>query len=376
MFVFNRDDGFNIAAISSCAAKYSIIAKMKENAIIASIIVLNYNGEKTLPDLIESLEKLTFPRAKWEVLIVDNASTDRSGEYLRKIEKRENWQVVWSETNLGFAGGNNLAIKKARGRYVILLNNDCLVASDWLTELVNCANNNPETFSINSKIVLDEGKNKSPYEKIQNIGSLVFQDGYSRDIGASIKNQQQFFEEDCGQFDQVSQVYTTCGAAVLYNKRILSEIARSGLDETFFMYYEDTALSEKARILGYTNITCPRAKVYHHHAQSSGEWSPFFIFHVEKGRLLHMYYNFPYAIWLNEWHKFFVKTLAKIARDLFKTGRCRQGTIADWQVISDWLINCGKYRQNKKQNYSSYENWSILVKKNYQEILSGKWYFN
>ncbi len=349
---------------------------MREEKIIVSIIVLNYNGERILPKLVKSLDKLTFSKDRLEVFIVDNASTDRSKKYLEKITHKKNWQIIFSHKNLGFAGGNNLAIKKARGHYVILLNNDCLVATDWLEKLVNCADNNQTAFSINSKIILDKYEDRLAKKKIQNIGTMVFQDGYGRDIGASVSNHQQSYEEDHGQFDQVKSVYSTCGAAVLYNKKILDKIARDGLDETFFMYYEDVALSEKATILGYKNLSCPQAKVYHRHAQSSGEWSPFFIFHVEKGRLLHMYYNFPKPIWFKEWCKFAMKTLAKLGLSFLKDRDLKKEIKVNLEVVADFFTNYFSYRKNKYQNYYSHKNWSTLVEKNYQEILSGKWYFN
>jgi len=273
--------------------------------ITTSIIVLNYNGEKIISGTINSILKLKYPKANLEIIIADNKSTDNSLEIINKFPVT----IIKHKKNYGFAKGNNLAIKQAKGKYIVLLNNDCIVDPNWLTELINTAKIDNKIFSVTSKVKTYPIKSN----QIQNAGSMVFQDGYGRDIGAIVTtNHSQSYENDIDQYNQPKEVYSSCGASVLYKKEILDTIGL--LDENFFLYYEDTEISERANLAGFKNFYCPTAIVYHHHAKSSHEWSPFFIYNVEKGRLLHIFLHFPLYIFIQEFTKFFFKSIIRTIR--------------------------------------------------------------
>jgi len=335
-----------------------------------SIIILNYFGEKILKETLDSLVKVNFPQQNFKIIIIDNNSTDNShqiiNDYAQKYPKLIN--TIYLSKNLGFAGGNNIAIKITKSEYLVLLNNDCLVDENWLKELVKLADTDKKIFSISSKLLLYP----SSLNEVQNAGSIVFQDGYGRDIGAIItQDHQQLYELNQGQYDLVKEVYSTCGAAVLYRKSILDKIGL--LDENFFMYYEDTEISERARLAGYKNIFCPKALVWHHHSASSKEWSPFFIYHVEKGRLLHLIFHFPFLVYLKEYFIFTFKSLLRFAYGLRRPEEFKRGWSylkVSFSLIQNFPIYF-KHRQSFSQIYNP-EN----RQKNYQKILSGYWYFN
>jgi len=336
----------------------------------ASIIILNYFGEAIISETVNSVLNLDFPKNQFELIIVDNNSQDSSQEIIKKYEKENsNIKSLFLDKNLGFAGGNNQGIKIAKGKYIILLNNDCIVDKNWLKELISCADKNPKIFSVGSKI------KKYPPESnlVQNAGSFVFQDGYGRDIGSIVTfEREQFYEVDKKQFELDIEVYSTCGAAVLYRSSILKKIGL--LDENFFMYYEDTEISERARLCGYQNYYCSKAVVYHHHAKSSGEWSAFFIYHTEKGRLLHIYYHFPTKIFSQQYFLFLIKSKIRLLKNLIKNKRTFK---KDWQYIRvclSFITNFYKIKQTKNKYSKLYNNNE--VQKNYAKILSGYWYFN
>lgn len=336
----------------------------------ASIIILNYFGESIIKDTINSILNLNFPSNKLELIIVDNNSQDKSRQIIKEFEKKNsNIKSLFLNKNLGFAGGNNPGIKMAKGEYIILLNNDCIVDKNWLKELILLADKNKKIFSIGSKL------KKYPPELnlIQNAGSIVFQDGYGRDIGSIVTSErEQFYENDQKQFDSNKEVYSTCGAAVLYRSNILRKIGL--LDETFFMYYEDTEISERARLCGYLNYYCPKAIVYHHHAKSSGEWSPFFIYHTEKGRLLHVYYHFPVSIFLKEYFLFLIKSKLRLIKNLLHRNHSFK---KDWQYLLVSFSFIKDFFKIKKTKNKYSQLYSIdKINKNYQRILSGYWYFN
>ena len=335
--------------------------------MIASIIVLNYQGERIISETIDSLLKLKFPRTDFEIIIADNNSQDNSrqiiDQYVAKYPKLI--KTHYMSTNIGFGAGNNEAIKVAKGSYIILLNNDCLVSPNWLTNLVKVADSNQNIFSVTSKIKRYPKK----LNQIQNVGSMIFQDGYGRDIGAIVtKDHQQLYEIDDGQFDQVKEVYSTCGAAALYRKNILDKIGL--FDSNFFMYYEDTELCERARLAGYTNFYSSKAVVYHHHAASSGQWSPFFIYHVEKGRLLHLLFHFPLSVYLSEYFKFALKSKLRLLRH----PKSFTKNFVYVKVAIHLFFNFPKYYFHRLSFNKTYN--PNQRQQNYQKILSGYWYFN
>lgn len=276
-----------------------------------SIIILNYNGEKFIKKTLESVVALDYPKKDFEIIIVDNFSTDNSKKIIDKlivIPVKTGIQpkitTVFLKKNLGFSCGNNVGIKQAKGTYIILLNNDCIVDTNWLKELVTLAEKGEKIFAVNSKIYLGNTS------KIQNAGIRIFLNGYAQDIGAIPNNKVQDYEEDIGQYDKEKEIDAACGAAVLYRKSILDKIGV--LDESFFLYYEDVEISERAKKHGYKVVYAPKAVVHHLHAASAGEWSPFFIYHSEKGRLLHMIYHFPLLIFFKEYLKFFFKSILRL----------------------------------------------------------------
>jgi len=115
-----------------------------------SIITVNFNGKSFLDECFSSLFSIDYPKDRYEVIMVDNASTDNSIDFVRK-----NYPVVkiiQLKENLGFTGGNNLGIKKSKGEYIALINNDAQVDPNWLKELVFSAKKFPEMGAITSKV--------------------------------------------------------------------------------------------------------------------------------------------------------------------------------------------------------------------------------
>lgn len=117
-----------------------------------SVIVLNFNGVVFLKNCLSSLEQLNYPRDAYEVILVDNASTDQSVAYVRE---QFPWvKIVQNSSNLGYAAGNNIGIRESKGDYIALLNNDTKVEPDWLMELVKICEQDPSVGACTSKILL------------------------------------------------------------------------------------------------------------------------------------------------------------------------------------------------------------------------------
>src|SRR3989344_6983280 len=128
---------------------------VKDNLPYCSVVVLNYFGENLLENVIIALIKLDYPKDNYEIIIVDNNSQDRSRKIISEFVNRyRNVKSIFLPKNIGFSKGNNVGIRNARGKYVALLNNDCVVEKNWLKELVKSAESDNAIFAVNSKIKL------------------------------------------------------------------------------------------------------------------------------------------------------------------------------------------------------------------------------
>jgi len=195
-----------------------------------SIIVLNYNGKKYLDECFQSLSKLDYPN--YEVVMVDNKSTDDSVEY---VKRNYEWvRIIQTGRNGGFAFGNNIGIKETKGEYVFLLNNDTISTKTFLRRIVEVAESDPDIGVVSPL----------PLHMIdKNCVDLIL-DMVRR-----------------GEREAVAAVSTVAGATMLIKRSVLEDIGL--LDETMFLYWEDTEFCWRANLLGYRVVEVYDAIVYH-----------------------------------------------------------------------------------------------------------------
>ncbi len=237
---------------------------------LASVLVLNWDRKDDLIDCIESLTKQTYTNT--EIIIVDNGSSDGSQDAVRK--KYPEVKLIENEKNLGFAKGNNIGIKKAKGEFILTLNNDIQADKDWVKELV-------ETAKSSQDIGMCASKMKLYYEqdKIDSTGIVGGVTGASYDRG--------FGEKDDGQYDEPEEVFGPCAGAALYKKKMLEDIKldKQYFDEDYFAYNEDSDLAWRARLRGWKCMYEPKAIVYHKHSATWGETSPWKIYYMRRNSL-------------------------------------------------------------------------------------------
>ncbi len=232
-----------------------------------SVIILNWNGREHLAGCLDSLKAQTLEA--FEVLVVDNGSTDGSADYL-EAEYSHLIQLIRSPENLGFAAGNNLAMARARGSYIALLNNDAVAAPDWLELTATALDDNSAAGMCAVKILNFEDR-----RVIDNTGHLIYRDGLNRGRGR--------LEIDRGQYDGETEAVFPSGCAAVYRRAMIEEIG--GFDEDFFAYGDDTDIGLKGRLAGWQCLFRPEAEVYHKYSGSTGHYSPFKAFHVERNRI-------------------------------------------------------------------------------------------
>ncbi len=228
-----------------------------------SVIIANLNGEAYLADCLQSLSGQTF--RDFEVILVDNGSTDGS---LDLVKKDFPWvKVIALETNTGFAQGNNIGFEASSAEYVATLNNDTIADRYWLQGLYEAAKTDRGIGMVASKIFLgSEGR------EIDSAGMLIYPDGMTRQRGHG--------EADNGQFDGLTEVLFPSACAALYRHEMLKEIGY--FDEDFFSYCEDADLGLRGRLAGWQAVLAPGATVRHLYSRTSGRYSEFKAFHVER----------------------------------------------------------------------------------------------
>jgi GT2 family glycosyltransferase len=232
-----------------------------------SVLIVNYNGAAHLPACLRALAEQTYPPDRFEVVVLDNASTDDS---LSLVE--HSWvRFVPLSKNVGFAEGNNVAARAAHGDCLALLNPDTIPDPFWLEELVRAADENPGAWVASKLVLADEP------DRLNSAGLFVTRDGRGADRG--------FGRLDDGRYERGGEVFGGCAAALLVPRPALGEPL---FDPAYFLYSEDLDACWRERKRGGRVILAPRAVVLHAVGASAGDRSPVFAFHVERNRALTM----------------------------------------------------------------------------------------
>ncbi len=184
--------------------------------------------------------------------MIDNASSDGSVEYM---ERNFPWvKIAVMRRNLGFSGGVNAGIRMCETPYILLLNNDTECHPDMVKELVKTMDSSDDIFSVSSCMIQYHDR-----KLLDDVGDLytVLGWGIQRGVGQKVSGYRK--QED---------VFSACAGAALYRKYMLDRIGY--FDEMHFAYLEDIDLGYRAKIHGYRNVYCPKAKVFHIGSGTSG----------------------------------------------------------------------------------------------------------
>jgi len=216
-----------------------------------SVIIPSWNGASLLPACLDSLRVQTFQ--DFEVLVVDNASTDETVDLIRRDYPEVT--LIPLKENRGFTGAVNAGIAASQGSLIALLNQDVEADPRWLEEIARVAHAYPEAGAIACKIML--------YDRRDHFHSAG--DGYRRD---GIPVNRGVWQKDVGQYNTECPVFAACGGAAAYRRHVLDQIG--WFDETFFMYCEDVDLAWRQQLAGWSTIYAPRAVAFHHLSASGG----------------------------------------------------------------------------------------------------------
>lgn len=218
---------------------------------LISVVVLNYNGQSFLNDCLDSVLKSDYNN--FEVILVDNASTDNSFKSAQmKFGRYPQFKTIQNNENLFFAEGNNRGIKEAKGEYVVILNNDTVVQPSWLKEIAYVMQD--KTIGAAQPKILSQ----TEPARIDYAGVDLDKYGYARGRGLG--------ELDTGQFNKVEQIFYAGGTAMVVRRNVFNEVGF--FDAKFGAHWEDVDLSWRIRLRGYKIMFIPKAVVYHKGSQS------------------------------------------------------------------------------------------------------------
>ena len=240
-----------------------------------SIITINFNG---LKDTCELIDTLPLEDQSIEVIVVDNASKEDEATVIEQRYPQVN--VIRSKENLGFAGGNNLGINAAHGKYLFFINNDTLMR--WRKEegrrmmfqpLIDRLESSPKIGAVCPKIRFSWGDNPIQFAGYTPLSHITMR---NHAIGCG--------EADHGQYDTAHPTPYAHGAAMMVKREA---IEKSGLmPECYFLYYEELDWSMMIRRAGYDIWYDPALTVFHKESQSAGQQSPLRTYYITRNRLL------------------------------------------------------------------------------------------
>jgi len=225
-----------------------------------SIIVLSYNTKDYLKQTLSSIKK----NKNWQIIVVDNNSKDGSAKMVEK--KFSHVKLIHNQKNLGFAGGNNVGIKTAKGKYIMLLNSDTQIVDNALEDLITYLNNHQDVGAITPKFVLPNGSI-----------DLACHRGFPTPWNALsyfLKLEQLFpnfnffagYHRTWEDFNTTHQVEVISAGAMMVRKEVIDTIGL--LDERFFLYAEDIDWCKRIHDAGWKIIYHPKATIIHHKSKS------------------------------------------------------------------------------------------------------------
>ena len=235
---------------------------MSENPLV-SVIVLNYNAGELLLNCIESIKKSAYKNL--EIIVVDNISTDKSQKVCK--EKHPDIKLIQNDENFGYCEGNNIGIREAKGDYIIILNPDTIVESNWIEELISAYNKFGEGLYQPKHLSLNE---KTVYMSAGNMLN-IFGFGYAREKG----------NKDENQFNKIEEISYASGTCLFTSSAVLKKV---GLFDPFiFLYHDDLDLGWRASQLGIKSYYVPTSLIYHAESYSL-KWNAEKFYWLERNR--------------------------------------------------------------------------------------------
>ena len=242
---------------------------------LVSIISVNFNQTEVTCQMLESVRRQDFQDI--EVIVVDNASRESCAATVR--DRFPEVKIVESVRNLGFAGGNNLAVREAQGDYFFFINNDTELPEGCIRKLMDLVKKTPDLGAVSPKILYFPEKNAQT-NTIQYVGTTTVHPLTARNITIG------HGEEDHGQYAVATPTAYVHGAAMLVPRTVCE---RAGLMlEDFFLYYEELDWSERIRRAGFSIWVEPNAHIFHKESLTVAKMGALKTYYLNRNRVWFM----------------------------------------------------------------------------------------
>jgi GT2 family glycosyltransferase len=289
--------------------------------------MVTFNSSRYLRRCLEAVLKQRD--ISLSVVVVDNASTDDTGEILQEF--RDRIRLIANPVNVGFAEAQNQAIRACRSEWVLTLNPDVLLEPDFVVRLVDAGELDPGAGAVCGKLLsIGPGFQPLPERRIDSAGIFFTPAMRHFDRG--------WHELDRGHYDRSEYVFGACAAAALYRRKMIDDVSIAGsfFDPDFFAYREDADVAWRAQLLGWRCIYAPAAEGWHVRTMIPGNRSsvaPFINMHSVKNRFLMRIKNSTSGLYRHCW-------LPMTARDLVVIAGCvaaeQRSLPAFWRVAKCW----------------------------------------
>ncbi len=246
-----------------------------------SLVIVCWNSSKYLPRCLTDVSLQTFQ--DFEVIIVDNGSTDDAIAGLEKKYPKLNLKVERLRSNQGFTFANNLGARLARGKWLILLNADAFPEPNWLAELISASDAHKEITSFSSRQILVDNP-----KVLDGAGDAYHVSGFAWRVELGYPSEQYGLIQ--------AEIFSPCAAAAMYLRKAFLEVG--GFDEDFFSYFEDVDLGFRLQLRGYRSLYVSEAVVHHVGSATFGVRSDFAFYHTHRNLVWTFVKNMPsFILW-------------------------------------------------------------------------------
>ncbi len=249
---------------------------MDSHKPLVSIITLNFNQLELTCALLDSINKVSYPNL--EVFVVDNASKTDPFPHIRA--SYPNVHCLQSGANLGFAGGNNVAVRQCKGDYLFFVNNDAEITEDCIEKLLAVLQSDPKIGIVSPLLCYYPSEETNHKTIIQYAGTSEVHPLTARNktFGAG--------QEWNGQYTQIQETAYAHGAAMMVPREVIEKVGM--MEESFFLYYEELDWCASIKKAGYKIYIEPNALVYHKESVTVGKANPLKTYYQNRNRILFM----------------------------------------------------------------------------------------
>ena len=317
-----------------------------------SVCIVTWNSEKYIEQCVDSLYNQSY--LDFELIVVDNASTDRTRENILKLQKKYAFQLLLQEYNTGFCGGHNVGIRVAKGKYYMPLNPDVLLTRDYIETLIKWIEKEKKVGSATGKLLRMNPETKEATGIVDSTGIRFLKNRRSIDRDSGMRDKETKIEAE--------YVFGASGAVPMYKMEMLQDvlIGEEVFFENFFAYREDVDLAWRAQLRGWKCIYAAKAYAYHvryNLPERRKEMSPAINMHSVKNRMIMLYQNVTLKEFLLTGYRFLYYDVMILAYVCLKERTSLQALKIIWKERKKIRDRRQLIQTNKKVSYGYLKRW-------------------